>query len=411
MSDEKIAQDHETRAAPPDSSLPMHGVDVPPVRVHEPVLEPHDWMDELDTNAGSMGRPAVPPAPPPPPPKKRMRWWPLGKSPKADVPLGRSEDEGTPAGVKRSMPLKPLLYASLCGIAVLGYLQYGPRMDKAHDLLGTTLPSVEPTGPTDPDLITPAIDPRLGGPDALALGPAPDEARHEQEVVQLPQAGAEPAVATPQLQAIEPTQAQVSAPARTAAPMQEPQSAASAQVAPAAGTEALDARMQRMEKLMLELSQQLAQMKTQQVPAAAPATSQRSAVQPAPMPQAEPSVAPQRTLVHAEPVRVPAARPAPVQRVAKVQQPAAKPKAAEAAEDKPAKPVALGPQLVAVDMWNGEPSVVVTSGQPGDKRMRVLRPGDVVNGMALRSADPVSRTATFVAPGSQGLTLSVNQGG
>ena len=72
---------------------------------------------------------------------------------------------------------------------------------------------------------------------------------------------------------------------------------------------------------------------------------------------------------------------------------------------------ALGGQLVSVDMWNGEASVVISSGLPGDRRVRVLRPGDVVNGLALRSADPVTRTATFAAPGSQGLTLSVSQGG
>jgi len=106
-------------------------------------------------------------------------------------------------------------------------------------------------------------------------------------------------------------------------------------------------------------------------------------------------------LVKAQPVRAATSRPA-------VQQKSAAAKAAPT--EKPAAP-ALSGQLIAVDMWNGEPSVVVASGIPGDRRMRVLRPGDVVNGMALKSADPVSRTATFVAPGSPGLTLSVSQGG
>jgi hypothetical protein len=106
-------------------------------------------------------------------------------------------------------------------------------------------------------------------------------------------------------------------------------------------------------------------------------------------------------MVKAPPVRAATSRPA-------VNQKAAISKAVPA--EKAAAP-ALSGQLIAVDMWNGEPSVVVASGIPGDRRMRVLRPGDVVNGMALKSADPVSRTATFVAPGSPGLTLSVSQGG
>ncbi|MXN30193.1 hypothetical protein GRX31_16440 [Delftia sp. CH05] len=184
--------------------------------------------------------------------------------------------------------------------------------------------------------------------------------------------------------------------------------------------------MQRMEAMMIELSQQLARMREQDAkarstapavvqaaPAPTPSPTTATAVAPAhssapaPAPTitepiaARPAAAAPRVLVKAQPARAATSRPA-------VQQKNSPSKAVPA--DKPAVP-ALSGQLIAVDMWNGEPSVVVASGIPGDRRMRVLRPGDVVNGMALKSADPVSRTATFVAPGSPGLTLSVSQGG
>jgi hypothetical protein len=120
---------------------------------------------------------------------------------------------------------------------------------------------------------------------------------------------------------------------------------------------------------------------------------------------------------------VPAARPkpSPVQKVAKATTPKA-PAAPKASQPVKAAPVQvakqpnapapkLSGQLVSVDMWNGQPSVVVASGIAGDRRVRVLRPGDVINGLALRSADPVTQSATFAVPGSAGLTLYVSQGG
>ena len=68
-------------------------------------------------------------------------------------------------------------------------------------------------------------------------------------------------------------------------------------------------------------------------------------------------------------------------------------------------------QLLAVDMWNGAPSVVVGTGLPGDNRLRVLRQGDAYNGVALLSVDPVAKTATFRAGTGRSFTLSVNDGG
>lgn len=372
-----------------------------------PQMDSDAWLTDLDADP-DMGRP-LPPQAPPPVPKKR--WF--GRPAKAakSVPMPAADEP--PGQAKSSMSLKPVLFVSLCGIAVLAYMQYGPGQDKPQDLLGTALPSVESTGPTDPDLIMPAIDPRLGGPDALSLGVAP-------QPVLAPEEAFGPAV--------EPvdTLGQTSTPVVKAEPM-EPMTASPAAAAPAvlaaaqpvaqaSVDPALDERMRRMEDLMVQMSQQLAQMKAQQVAASAtapaPAPAARPAAQPAPMPQAAPAAtAPQRILVQAEPAKasppVRAAQPQP-QRVARAQ-PVAKPKAAEA--EAPAKPQAASPRLISVDMWNGEPSVVVASGIPGDKRMRVLRPGDVVNGMALRSVDPVTRSVTFAGPESRSITLSMATGG
>lgn len=160
-------------------------------------------------------------------------------------------------------------------------------------------------------------------------------------------------------------------------------------------------RMKRMEDMMLLMSQQLAAMQQ------ANALAGRTSAAPAPAPAVAPAVAP--AAAQAAPVEKPSPRPAP-KRVMVKAKPATPRQAATVAAAKPAA-APTGAQLVSVDMWNGEPSVVVASGVPGDRRVRVLRPGDVVNGLSLKSADPVSRTATFVAPGSQGLTLSVSNGG
>ncbi|KZK27593.1 hypothetical protein A4F85_06975 [Delftia sp. GW456-R20] len=291
---------------------------------------------------------------------------------------------------------------SLAGIALLGYIQYGPSIRQVPDLLGTNLPTVGTIEPSGPDELRAPIDPRLGGLDQLGIS--------ELDTSIQP---AQPSLAQPQG-----FQAEPEASALVAAPVQAPVASAPA----SAADPELAARMQRMEAMMIELSQQLAHMREQDakaraatptvvqaVPAPAPATA--AAVAPAqssaPAPTAtephtaRPATSAPRVLVKAHPARAATSRPA-------VQQKSTSSKAAPA--EKASAP-ALSGQLIAVDMWNGEPSVVVASGIPGDRRMRVLRPGDVVNGMALKSADPVSRTATFVAPGSPGLTLSVSQGG
>ena len=62
-------------------------------------------------------------------------------------------------------------------------------------------------------------------------------------------------------------------------------------------------------------------------------------------------------------------------------------------------------QLLSVDTWDGRPSVVVASGQ----QTRVLQPGDSINGITLKHADPVSGRATF-STGTGQVTLDVDEG-
>lgn len=125
---------------------------------------------------------------------------------------------------------------------------------------------------------------------------------------------------------------------------------------------ALQQRLQTVETLVQELREQLGRLEGQQSAFAATAarlTAQRSA---------------------------PRARPTP-RRVASA------PAAPEPAAPK------LGGRLLAVDSWGGVPSVIVGTGLPGDKRTRVMRPGDSYNGISLLEASRARGEATFMADG------------
>lgn len=67
-------------------------------------------------------------------------------------------------------------------------------------------------------------------------------------------------------------------------------------------------------------------------------------------------------------------------------------------------------QLLAVDIWGGVPSVVVGTGDPADRRIRVLRLGDTLNGVSLLRADPATGQATF-GGGPANFTMTVKEGG
>ncbi|CAN7764232.1 hypothetical protein LJR039_007229 [Pseudorhodoferax sp. LjRoot39] len=143
----------------------------------------------------------------------------------------------------------------------------------------------------------------------------------------------------------------------------EPNTGGAGQPPETAGADpALQQRLQTVEALVQELREQLARLEGQQsafAVTAARLTAQRSA---------------------------PRARPAP------------RPVASAPAAPEPAAPKLTG-RLLAVDSWGGVPSVIVGTGQPGDKRTRVMRPGDSYNGISLLEASRARGEATFMADG------------
>lgn len=58
-------------------------------------------------------------------------------------------------------------------------------------------------------------------------------------------------------------------------------------------------------------------------------------------------------------------------------------------------------RLLSVDVWDGRPSVALTSSAPGDRRVRFLTEGDSNAGVVLRSADPRAQRAVFDVAGRE----------
>lgn len=296
--------------------------------------------------------------------------------------------------------LRAATAAGIVGIAVMGYLYISKDSFSVIDMLGSELVKLVPeSAPVNRGPIAP-IDPRLADPVALEFQ------RLETVSPSIAAQAATPPTSLPavteldSLDATSPGHPEVApAPAPVPQPMPTAVAPAVSAAAPGVTNEELMLRLQKLELLLAQLQMQ------------AQATGQPPSVA-----KAAPAAAPAVGTTTA-----PAASAAPAPRPAAARMTKAVPPkhAQHAKAAAPAKPTAsaavpataLGGQLVSVDMWNGEASVVISSGLPGDRRVRVLRPGDVVNGLALRSADPVTRSATFAAPGSQGLTLYVSQGG
>lgn len=315
----------------------------------------------------------------------------------AAKPITRAKDQRKRLLGNRLVRRCVLGGASL-GICVLAYLNFWPK-STVPDLLGTSLPSVPAEVIASALPQVEPVDPRLSDASADMLGdfsgfvPAPETSSAAtdlavsldgQPLLHTPAAGAEPAASAMTVAAAVPAP-ESTPPAEAPHPPTGPDN-----------TELLQ-RLQRMELLLAQLQKQL-----EQQAAATALSAPADAGVVGPVPAARP-------------------KPAPVQKVAKATAPKAPaaPKASQPVKAAPVQvakhPTAPAPklsgQLVSVDMWNGQPSVVVASGIAGDRRVRVLRPGDVINGLALRSADPVTQSATFAVPGSAGLTLYVSQGG
>nr|WP_186329829.1 hypothetical protein [Variovorax boronicumulans] len=205
-------------------------------------------------------------------------------------------------------------------------------------------------------------EPTRTGPAGPALPSAPPETAQPAAAAQPAQADAGNLLA----QVSTSTTAQavaVSTPASaTGAAGQAPAAAGAGELPAAAGAgPALQERVQTVEALVQELREQMARLEGQQAELTAKAAAPR-----------------------------PASRPRPVSR----------PVAAAPVAPEPAAPKLPG-RLLAVDSWGGVPSVIVGTGIPGDKRTRVLRPGDTYNGVSLVEANRARGEATFIADGKQ----------
>lgn len=77
------------------------------------------------------------------------------------------------------------------------------------------------------------------------------------------------------------------------------------------------------------------------------------------------------------------------------------------ARPKPAAAPASAPvptgTVLAVDLWDGQPSVVVGTGVPADKRVLFLREGDSKNGVTVKAANPTAQSALFDVNGREAL--------
>ncbi|MCX8518223.1 MAG: hypothetical protein ORN29_09245 [Rhodoferax sp.] len=63
-------------------------------------------------------------------------------------------------------------------------------------------------------------------------------------------------------------------------------------------------------------------------------------------------------------------------------------------------------ELLAVDVWDGVPSAVISTGVPGDKRVKVYRVGDMERGVGVKALDVETQTATFINVFGKEITLT-----
>lgn len=82
------------------------------------------------------------------------------------------------------------------------------------------------------------------------------------------------------------------------------------------------------------------------------------------------------------------------------------------AQSKPkAQPADPGVQLLTIDSWGGEPSIIVGTTAPGPVRTRTLTVGDTINGITLRAVDARLGIATFDVGGGELRTLTLGGAG
>jgi hypothetical protein len=281
---------------------------------------------------------------------------PLATEAETRTPINRQARSAHSKGTTpTSGPNKKLMRgAILAMVAILGYVAYDSYRS-SHGALPQIV-AAEPgqTGPMD-----------LGG--GLDADPTPKASEQSKSVAQ-------PAALTPLSQATVDLAPKPMVAASAVLPTPSPEAPQQAlAVAPAAATNSVNVEeFKKVNDRLDQLSQDMATLMAR-LGDRGPSAADRTAV-----PQRSKSIKPIKS------ARTTPAAPAPVEIVVAPR---------------------VDAQLLSVDMWNGRPSVVLGTTQAGDRRMRMLQPGESQAGIGLQSADVVGQKATFVIDG-KAVTLS-----
>ena len=333
-------------------------------------------------------------------PAKKGRRWPFGGKRRDPASRdGELPDDGL-TDEPRDEPLEPS-HTSTSGMSTMFWLValvlagmlawfFVPRMFKSADKAAPAVaqprdPSLPVAAPGDPLTVTagPGL-PEAAGPavsitDPLAVPPAAEAAQN----AEAPRKAASAPQAAPTDTASE-LAAALAMPAGTENSPAAP--------APAPAPEAVVLRVAALEMQLASLQQELQRLQEHSAPAAA---------------STSPAVAAQSAAA--------APRPAPKRRrtVARATVRQAAPAVASAQASAPSAEQQLRnqmqAQLLAIDVWDGRPSVVVGTGLPGDKRVRVLQPGEQLHGVGLHSVDVAAGKATFSVGAGSLVTLDVKE--
>jgi hypothetical protein len=335
--------------------------------------------DDRRVPEGDVSNTRVSPADAVPPELAGAAWVPLS-APGTAEPPGRAQGLPLAEGQKGEGHLRRIRSIALASAAVLGGLAL-------WQVWGSDAP---PRGAGGGFSLGPAGAPAMAAapPVAVAADVAPMPLPAEVGVTPAAPATVSAALAAPTeaagLTPSQPEQGEVDTAAVEAANASGPSVSAGTQAPARASTTGVEQQLQRLEAAVAELQAQLA---ARSVPVAAG---------PEPMPSAQ---------LH--PPGGTARPPVPTPRPAR----AVPTRPPGGVDPSRAGQGSWGGQLLAVDLWAGQPSVVVGTGLPGDGRTRVLRPGEQFNGVALLSADPAAGTATFQVQGGRPFTLSLKAGG
>ena len=337
-------------------------------------------------------------------PAKKGRRWPFGGKQRDPAARDGELPEDGLTDDPRDEPLEPS-HTSTSGMSTMFWLValvlagmlawfFVPRMFKSADKAAPAVaqprdPSLPVAAPGDPLTVTagPGL-PEAAGPAVSITDPlAVPQAAEAAQAAEAPSMAAPTPEDAPADTASE-LAAALAVPSGTdtspAAP--EPAAATAPVPTPTPAPDTIDLRVAALEAQLASLQQELLRLQEHGTPAAASVGQAEAAPTPAPKRR--------RTTARAKP----------------------RPVSTAVANAEPATPSAeqqlrrqMQAQLLAIDVWDGRPSVVVGTGVPGDKRVRVLQPGEQLHGVGLLSVDVAAGKATFSVGAGSRVTLDVKE--